>query len=162
RWRAQGRARLCLSATTPMTSRWFGQARYVVLLLTFAAAACSGDGATGPKTGSIDLVLSGLPAGVAANVTITGPSNFSRSVGTSTTLADLTPGSYVVASEAVLVSGVRYAPRTASLTIPVVASRNAVSATVAYDVASGAIALTVAGTPSGSAGSVVITGPGAY
>jgi streptogramin lyase len=48
--------------------------------------------------GSLDITISGLPAGTAAAVTVTGPNGFSETVTESTTLADLEPGSYTLSA----------------------------------------------------------------
>lgn len=61
--------------------------------LAFVLVACS----TPPTPpGTLNLVVAGLPAGVAADVTVTGPGGFVQAVAASDVLASLAPGTYVV------------------------------------------------------------------
>jgi sugar lactone lactonase YvrE len=60
------------------------------------AAACAATG-----TGTIAIVVTGLPAGVAAKVTVTGPGGAPSAPTTSTTLADSAAGTYAVTADRV-------------------------------------------------------------
>lgn len=82
-------------------------------------------------TGSLNLTVSGLPAGTAAAVTVTGPGGFSQSVTGSSLLSALDPGSYAVAAAAVTSGGQTYTPAPASQSAAV-AIGSTVSAAVAY------------------------------
>ena len=63
-------------------------------------AACGGGGGDAgtsvPLQGALALTISGLPSGVAAQVSVTGPAGFSQAVTASQTLNALNPGSYTV------------------------------------------------------------------
>ncbi len=49
-----------------------------------------------PSTGSLQVNISGLPLGLAGNVSITGPNGFTRTLVASENLSALTPGSYTL------------------------------------------------------------------
>jgi len=142
-----------------MTSRQAG-ARTPFAFVLFLAA-CGGGGSTGPTTGSLALAVSGLPSGVAADVSVSGPSGFSREVGGSETLSGLAPGSYTVAAAGVSVGSALYAPSPSSQAIAV-GGGDPASAEVVYTVANGSLAVTVAGLPSGTDAAVTVSGPGGY
>lgn len=117
------------------------------------------------SSGVLAVSVSGLPAGANGSVTVTGPAGFSRALTGTTTLTGLTPGSYTVASAAVTVSGVTYAPAPASLVVDVTASYVAAAAPVAYSAVSaptGTLTLAVTGVPVGAPGNVLITGPNGF
>jgi hypothetical protein len=96
-----------------------------------------------------------------ADVSVTGPSGFARQVAASETLSGLTPGSYTVSAAGVSVGAAHYAPSPSSQAI-VVGSGDPASAEVVYAVSEGALALTVAGLPSGTDAAVTVSGPGGY
>ena len=82
-------------------------------------------------TGSLVLTVSGLPVGVGANVTVTGPNAFSRAVTSTSTLTGLLQGSYTVAATTVASGGTTYTPASASQTV-VVGGGATSNLTVAY------------------------------
>ncbi len=112
--------------------------------------------------GALAITVSGLPFGVAANLTVTGPSGFSRPMTTSGTLAELAPGRYTITASTVKVSGGAdkgtYAPQTATQNIDVSAGPPT-SALVAYAAVAAAIDVTVTGLPQGVASLVRLTPP---
>jgi len=64
---------------------------FAASLLAVVLVACSS-----PATGSLKVTVNGLPGGVNAAVTVTGPGGYSRTVTATTTLQSLTPGTYAV------------------------------------------------------------------
>src|SRR5713226_1729169 len=66
-----------------------------------ACAACS--------TGGLQITVSGLPSGIDAAVTVTGPGPFSQTLTATRTLTGLAPGTYTVTANAVPNGGVSYA-----------------------------------------------------
>ncbi len=75
-----------------------------------ALAACGSDDPAGPVTpanGTLSVTVSGLPAGVNAAVTVTGPSSYSQSPTASSTYS-VAPGTYTVAAAQVTSNNVRY------------------------------------------------------
>ncbi|MGO4325872.1 sorbosone dehydrogenase family protein [Cupriavidus sp. 2TAF22] len=90
--------------------------------LFLAACGGGGDGAvsvSGGGTGTLSVVISGLPAGIPANVTVTGPGGYRQTLGVSTTLANLVAGTYTVTAANVLTSSASYRPQLPVQTIAV-------------------------------------------
>jgi glucose/arabinose dehydrogenase len=103
-------------------------------------AGCGGGGDPGftdpiappiPSTGSLQLVISNLPAGANAAVRVTGPHNFAQDVAGSHTLANLAPGTYSVAAAPITVGAATYTPTPATQSA-VVGAGATVTVTVAY------------------------------
>ncbi len=130
------------------------------LLLLLTLAAC-GAGQTAPPSGSLDLAVSGLPSGVTADVTVSGPNGFSQRVGESRTLSGLALGSYTISAAGVPVGPSFYAASPPSQSISVTAGDPS-SADVIYGVANGSLLVTVAGLPSGTDAAITVSGPGGY
>jgi hypothetical protein len=135
----------------------------VCLLLALAAAAC-GDpsGPRRPRTGSLAIGLDGLPGGVAAAVTVTGPNGFSQEVTGGTVLSSLVPGTYAVAARAVVTPLLTFEPATPSQTVSVTASDTAATALVRYTVTTGSMNVLVSGLPAGASPFVVVAGPDGF
>ena len=114
------------------------------------------------STGAIAVSVSGLPQGTNATVVVTGPNSFSQTATATTTLTNLTPGTYTISASSVTVSGTTYAPSPATRTVNVSASLVAQAAAVAYTSQAGSLTLTVAGLPSGASGDMTLTGPNSY
>jgi hypothetical protein len=82
--------------------------------------------------GNLAITINGLGTTGSAAVTVTGPGGYNQSVGSTTTLTGLTPGSYVVtASDAPAAGGTIHSPSPTTQTVGVVASSTS-SATVTY------------------------------
>jgi glucose/arabinose dehydrogenase len=118
----------------------------ILFIMLGLLSSCGGGGGGGggtpvPQQGALALTITGLPAGVAAQVSVTGPGGFSRAVTASQTLAALTPGSYVVAAQGTAGGGLSYTPAPASQTVAVTAGGTG-AASVAYSVAALTLALT--------------------
>ena len=122
--------------------------------------ACGGD-PTGPSSGSLAVSITGLPAGTAAAIHVSGPGGFGRVLSTTTTLSGLAPGGYVVTAASVQAGGDTYAPSPATQTITVSGS-GAGSASVAYTSDRGSLTITVTGLPVGTDPSITVTGPDGY
>jgi hypothetical protein len=82
-------------------------------------------------TGVLALVISNLPTGVRGVVRVTGPSNFSLDVSQSQTIANLTPGTYIVTASPVSSGGTIYNPSPATQDIVVTGGATA-NAVVGY------------------------------
>jgi hypothetical protein len=103
-----------------------------------------------------------VPSGATDAVTVTGPGGYSRTVGASTNLDALAPGTYTVAAQEVT-SGVRtWRPQPASQSVAVIASTTRAAATVTYAVATGELRVTIGGLPAGTGGAVTVTGPAGF
>lgn len=70
-------------------------------------------------TGSLRITVTGLPAGAAAAVTVSGPGGFSQRVTATRTLSGLIPASYGVSARDVTAGGIVYAASVSSSTIAV-------------------------------------------
>ena len=89
-------------------SRAFGL--FGLLALCFLISACSDTvlpppPSTDPNTGSLQVTVSGLPPEAEANVTVTGPNDYSAEVERSRTLTGLPTGRYTVTVSSVVFSG---------------------------------------------------------
>jgi hypothetical protein len=110
-------------------------------------------------TGSLSVSITGLPNGVAGNVTITGPST-NQNIGTSQTLSNLSAGSYTVTGQTVTAGADSYLASPAQ--IVAVTAGNTTNATVTYSKqgpTTGGLSVTITGLPNGVSGNVTITGP---
>ncbi|HUR93497.1 MAG TPA: hypothetical protein VMY76_02865, partial [Gemmatimonadales bacterium] len=87
-------------------------------------------------TGSLAITVAGLPAGVDAAVTVTGPGGFSEAVTATRTLTGLAPGDYTVTAAGVTTGGTTYTASPASRTVTVVAAETE-DLTVTYGPAAG-------------------------
>ena len=96
-------------------------------------AACGGgdDANPVPGSGSLNVTIGGLPAGVAAAVTVTGPASYSKLLTASGTLDGLAPGAYAVSAASVLQGTASLVPVPATQQVQVTAGATA-SATVTY------------------------------
>jgi hypothetical protein len=84
---------------------------------------------------SLAITVSGLPGGLDAAITVSGPGGYSRSVTASETLTGLTAGQYTLTALPVTDGAEQYNPSPASRTVSVT---GAVTASVAYSTGSGA------------------------
>ena len=141
------------------------QTSHLALSALALLTACGGKDSNGPPeptVGTLAVSVTGLPAGTAPSVTISGPGNFTQTVTTaSATLTDLDPGSYTIAAANVPSGGNSYVASPPSQTRQVSAGGTA-AATVAYNAAPGALNLTVTGLPGGVNAAVTVSGPGGY
>ena len=96
-------------------------------------AACGGgdDANPVPGSGSLNVTIRGLPAGVAAAVTVTGPASYSKLLTASGTIDGLAPGAYAVSAASVLQGTASLVPVPATQQVQVTAGATA-SATVTY------------------------------
>src|SRR5215216_6603059 len=81
--------------------------RPALIFASLALIAACGE-PSGPRTGKLSLSISGLPTGTAGQVTLTGPSNFSRVVSATEVVANLKPGDYTITAAPVLNGKTRY------------------------------------------------------
>ena len=130
-------------------------------LASLLLAACSDGGPTGGSEGGLRVVVAGLPNGVAASVTVTGPGAFSRALSGTEELTDLRDGTYVVVAEAVTSGGDTWGALQPSQAIEV-SGAGVKTATVTYANAASGLTVRVRGLPTGAAGTVTITGPGGF
>ncbi len=101
------------------------------------------------QQGALALTISGLPTGVAAQVSVTGPANFSQAITASQTLNGLSPGNYTVSGQRFVSGGVGYNAAPAAQTIAVTAGGTG-AATVNYSAAALTLALREVATVTGA------------
>jgi len=115
------------------------------------------------NTDSLQIGVSGLPNGVNADITVTGPNSYSDHVTAGTTLTGLSDGTYTVTAASVTSGGTVYDPAPASQTVTLSGGQTG-SASVAYAAQSsgtGSLTITVV-TPTGVTANIQVTGPGGY
>lgn len=116
----------------------------------------------GVSTGRLNLSVTGVPAGAQASITVTGPGGFSQLATASTNYKGLVPGTYTITAASLGSGGHTWTPTPISQQVNVPASKQPVSAGVAYTLATGALNVTLSGLPPGSTGSATIAGPGGF
>ena len=128
-------------------------------------AACGKAAGTPPDagaTGSLAILVAGLPAGGAAVVSVTGPAAFSATVsGASQTLGSLAPGAYQLVAAAITEGKYDFAPTPVTQTVAVSAGAVA-TATIQYSATTGALEISVTGLASGPARPIGVTGPNGF
>ena len=130
-----------------------------VFLLAAVAAIASCNDSNGPRTGKLALTVDGLPTGTAAQVTLTGPSNYSRVLTGNETVASLPPGVYGLKATSVFNGPARYTALPDSQEITITKSDTPVAATINYLLSTGGLTVTVGGVPNGGTPTVRVTGP---
>ncbi len=115
----------------------------------------------GLNSGLMALTVTGLPQGVAAAITVTGPGGFTLPVTGSTTISGLAPGTYQVTA-GVVNNGGSFSPSPSSQPVVVSASTVPVNASVNYTAAASSLQLTVSGLAGGIPAAITITGPGGF
>ena len=112
-------------------------------------------------TARLRIELAGVPAGITAALSLTGPGGFQQSLSQSTVLAGLVPGPYALAAPALIAGGDRYqAPSELTQLVLPTPDTIPVTASITYAIASGRLVLQISGAPEQAAPSVHVTGPG--
>lgn len=125
-------------------------------LLALLVAACGGGGGgggTGEDRAQLQMTVTGLPAGTAATVTVTGPNGFNRSVSASGAITGLEPGTYAIAATSTENDTARYVPTPFSQSVTL-AEGETRPAEVTYAVSTGRITVSITGLPPGVDASV--------
>lgn len=136
----------------------------IALLFACAGNDASLTGATPQavaRTGDLSIVVEGLPAAALAAVTIRGPAGYSTLLTGSRTLTGLGEGQYSITVAASIADGDRYAPSREATRVSVTRGVTT-NAPVSYVIASGSIALTLAGLPAGASPTINVTGPAGF
>lgn len=108
---------------------------------------------------AIEISIDGLPAGVPAEVVVTGPRGFFRSIADSEILASVPAGQYSIRAASVRSGGFTWSSATAQLDT-VLFPADTLRWKIKYEVATGAIALSIEGLPGGVPASVRVVGNG--
>ena len=108
--------------------------------------------------GTLNLTVSGLPAGVVANIALTGPGlNRTLSLGNGSYSYSLDPGGYTLTPGRVTTLSANYVAPGSTFTLT---AGSTVSASVAYTVERGRLTLTVSGLPAGATASISLSRQG--
>jgi glucose/arabinose dehydrogenase len=114
--------------------------RVFLLPLLFLLASCSGGGGNpgspttlppAATTGSLQVVITALPAGANGAVRVTGPNNFAQDITSTQTLSNLAPGSYSVSAANATLGSATFTATPATQSVVVSAGATA-TATVTY------------------------------
>lgn len=140
----------------------------LALLVTTACGGTEGGNATGtggggnsPRTGTLTVTVSGLPSGTAANIVVTGPAGYSRTLAAAETISGLAPGLYDVAASEVTAGDDRFGASQPSQQVTIAAGQT-VSAAVSYAILTGSISVIASGVPGSAAPDVSISGPASF
>jgi hypothetical protein len=140
-------------------SAYAGTPAIQAITVTTGGAAVSSTVLYALATGSVSIALAGLPDATPASLTLTGPDAFHRTVTQATHIVGLRPGVYAVEAGDVSTSSATYTASQGSQYVHVEATAAPAVVNVAYNIASGAIALSVTGLPAGEHAMVTVTGP---
>ena len=114
-------------------------------------------------TGSLTVTLSGLPAGLAGDVRLTGPNGYARTIGATETIRGLEPGRYTLAPRVVRNAteafGVATGGTGSPTTIDVAAGSTPAAAALAYVAVPTVVEVPVTGLPNGSPAAIQLTDP---
>jgi len=98
-------------------------------------------GAVAPLTGALTVTATGLPGGVSASITVTGPGSYSHAVTATQTLSGLTVGTYTISAASVTSGSTSYTASVSSGSVSVTGGGTATT-TVTYSAPSGLPTLT--------------------
>jgi hypothetical protein len=137
------------------------QLHRLVLLVGSVALFGSCD-SNGPRTGKLSLTVTGIPEGASAQITLSGPNNFSRVLTRSDVVASLKPGEYKISATSIRDGQTRYSPLADTQTVTIPKSNVPVEASVAYTLSSGVLSVTIDGIPTTAQAAVRVTGPNGF
>jgi hypothetical protein len=106
--------------------------------------------------------VTGLPAGTSADLVVSGPEGFNRTLTASETLTALTPGTYAVSASNVTSGNSSFVATPASQSVTVGRSDTPSSAVVIYGPVDGALTVTVVGLPPGTSAAITVSGPNGF
>ena len=116
----------------------------------------------GIGSGRLTLTVFGLPASTTANVVMTGPKNFSRTLTGSTQLDLLEPGTYALTANDVSAIGKTFRAVAAVQQVSISASLASPAITIDYGAGLATLRVAINGLPSGVDGAVDVTSPNGF
>ncbi len=114
-----------------------------------------------PAGGTLAVAISGLPSGVNADMTVSGPEGFSQAVSTSTVLADVAPGAYSAVASSVTDGSDTYTATVLGSPAEVSSSSGA-GIEVSYALDLGSLEVTIIGLPGGVDADVLVAGANGF
>jgi len=112
-------------------------------------------------TASLTVTVSGLPAGVSAGISLSGPGGYSAALSGSNSLSGLATGAYHLVAAPVNTSGTGYAAQPAVQDLTLSAGQS-FAVSVSYAAATGALSVSILGLPGNLAALVTVSGPAGY
>ena len=139
-----------IASTNSRTRRPWPWSAALALCVATILAACGGSdsGGTDPNRGDLQVTIAGLPSGLDAEVTVTGPNGFSRSLAGTQTLGNLAPGNYTVSAQLAEGATAIYGASPSSQVLAIQANQTA-QANVTYAQVTGSINVAISGLPGG-------------
>ena len=113
-------------------------------------------------TGSLFVIVEGLPPGAQGALTVSGPAAFSEAITATALFVGVVPGLYAVAGASLTHGSAVYAPSLPAGPITVKPGVLPDTVLVTYARQTGQIALAVSGLPAGADAGVAISGPGGF
>lgn len=110
-------------------------------------------------SGSLALTLIGLPNGLAGDVVVTGPGNYTRTLTTSQTVSGLEPGRYTITPRVVRNATDAYGVLQGVRVVDVVAGSIPSALSLTYVLVPTVVDVPVTGLPGGANANIVVTGP---
>jgi FG-GAP repeat len=129
---------------------------YSMILLSLAACGAQ-------RVASITLEINGLPIGVQAAITVTGPDSFKKIIAATETLENLSSGTYTIQAENILQADI-YFPDKRQQAVAVKAGERA-SSSITYskqNLSKGSLDVTISGLPASIKANVNVTGPNGF
>ena len=159
---ALGTYTITAAEVTAADSRWTPAPAAQTKELTAASRTALAEIAYAVSTARLAVNITGLPNGVNAAVTVTGPVGYTNTLTSSTAINLLAPGTYTITAADVVSGGTTYRPTPATQTMQLPASTTQVAATVVYTAVTGSLAVTIGGLPAGVNAAVAVTGPAGF
>jgi glucose/arabinose dehydrogenase len=105
------------------------------------------------------ISVRGLPAGIGAAITVSGPGGLNRALTGAATLDLLAPGAYTISAAEVSAGGRTFRASPATQAVELTASRIPSAVEVWYGAGEGSLEVDVTGLPAGTRAAVTVTGP---
>jgi len=146
-----------------------------LLALTLGAACAGGDAPSAPNNappkvpppapapitpGILSITVTGVPAGTAADLVVTGPAGFSRAATGAAAWSDVAPGRYTIVARPIRAADGAYEASPSLIEVDVVSAAPTIL-TITYSPRAAVFDLSISGLPSGTAAAVIVTPPGA-
>jgi hypothetical protein len=133
--------------------------KHLCAVLLGITLACN-EGPSGLSTGNLSLSVSGLPAGSAADLVVSGPGGYTHAATGSQTLSGLATGTYTVSANQVTVGSTVYSGRPVTQSVAV--GEATANASVLYSTGPGNLKVTISGLGTSNDAAVTVTGPNSY
>ena len=110
-------------------------------------------------SGSLAVSFTGLPAGLAGDVRVTGPNGYTRTIAAAETVRGLEPGRYTLTPRVVRNASEAFGVQAGARTVDVVAGATAASASFSWVLVPTVVDVPVTGLPNGTNAAIQLTDP---